>query len=106
MTRAELEGVTAAFTTALTALTEQMTALTMQMTNMRNNTNRGGDRRGEQNRTPRGRGKRPVVADSSSSEEEEVFEEERSEEGNNSFKHDYRVKADIPISNVFKEKGV
>ncbi|KMT17812.1 hypothetical protein BVRB_2g033510 [Beta vulgaris subsp. vulgaris] len=64
---------------------------------MQTNNNRGGDRRAEPNRTPRGRGKRTVVADSSSSEEEEVFEEEQSEEGNNSFKHDYRVKADIPL---------
>ncbi|XP_057247959.1 uncharacterized protein LOC104884719 [Beta vulgaris subsp. vulgaris] len=97
VTRADLEGVTAAFITTLTALTEQMTALTTQMNNMQNNTNQGRDRRGEQNRTPRGRGKRTVVADSSSYEEEEVFEEECSEEGNNSFKHDYRVKADIPL---------
>ncbi|XP_057250722.1 uncharacterized protein LOC130591424 [Beta vulgaris subsp. vulgaris] len=97
VTRVDLEGVTADFTTALTALTEQMTALTAQENSMQNYTNRGGDRRGEQNRTPRGRGKRTVVADSSSSEEEEVFEEEQSEEDNKSFKHDYRVKADIPL---------
>ncbi|KMS96520.1 hypothetical protein BVRB_8g202130 [Beta vulgaris subsp. vulgaris] len=97
VTRADLEGVTAAFTTTLTALTEQMTALTTQMNNMQNNTNQGRDRRGEENRTPWGRGKRTVVADSSSSEDEEVFEEERSEEGNNFLKHDYRVKGDISL---------
>ncbi|KMT01802.1 hypothetical protein BVRB_9g210840 [Beta vulgaris subsp. vulgaris] len=50
----------------------------------------------ETNKTPRRRGKRTVVADSSSSEEE-VFEEECSDEGNNFHKHDYRVKADIPL---------
>ena len=92
MTRADLEGVTAAFTTTLTALTEQMTTLTTQVSNIQNNMNKKGDRRGKSSR-----GKRTILADSSSSEEEESLEDDRSDEGNQYHKHDYRVKADIPL---------
>lgn len=69
-TRADLEGITAAFTTSLTALTNQMTALTTQLNNnaANNNINQRRDMREEHNN--RQRGGVNQAGDSSSSEEE------------------------------------
>lgn len=47
MTTTDLEGVTAAFTMAFTALIDHVSALTIQVNNMQNNNLNQGDRLGE-----------------------------------------------------------
>ena len=88
VTRAELEGLSA----AITALTNQVAGLATQMNNLvaNNNDNQGGDRR-EQNWRPRA-----IInqaGSSSSSEEEESVDEEEDHQN----RQDYRVKVDIPL---------
>nr|GFC27389.1 hypothetical protein [Tanacetum cinerariifolium] len=83
LTRADLEGITAAFTAALTTLTTNFTTLL-------NENNRRRDREGE--RTRRNRNNNNHIASESSSEEEEEDEEPR----NNRDDQGYRIKADIP----------
>ncbi|XP_058769117.1 uncharacterized protein LOC131642988 [Vicia villosa] len=92
VTKADLEGITTAFTAALTALTEQMANLANQANNANNNRNRRRDRREEPIRVLRGGN---CVEDSSSDEEEPHDEEDNRRNLQNN--HDYRVKADIPL---------
>ncbi|CAL1390463.1 unnamed protein product [Linum trigynum] len=92
VTRGDIEGITAAFTTALAALTTQVTTLATQVNAIHAGRNR--DRRNQQQRRPRGgiHGQ----ADSDSSSEEEVRDDEEDDDHQRD-RNDYRVKADIPL---------
>ncbi|XP_058774997.1 uncharacterized protein LOC131649250 [Vicia villosa] len=99
VTKADLEGITTAFTTALTALIEQMANFENQANNANNNGNRRRDKRDEPIRVLRGGN---CVEDSSSDEEEPHDEEDNRRNLQNN--HDYRVKADIPL--FYRTMGV
>ncbi|XP_058784512.1 uncharacterized protein LOC131659322 [Vicia villosa] len=90
VTKADLEGITTAFTAALTALTEQIANLENQANNANNNGNRRRDRREEPIMVLRGGN----FIEDSSSDEEETYDEEVNR-GNLQNNHAYRVKADI-----------
>ena len=85
VTWADIEGITV----ALTAITEQLTALITRTNNLEAGHNQ--KRRGQEDHALRGMGRPPRTEDSSS--EEEIVEEDPGE----ASKHDYRVKADIPL---------
>ncbi|KAI5408118.1 hypothetical protein KIW84_054093 [Lathyrus oleraceus] len=77
VTRADLEGISPAFTVTLTALTKQMVNLENELNNTNNNENQRRDKGGEHVKIMRGgNNHRAVIVESLSSQEEEHYKED------------------------------
>lgn len=90
MTRADLKGISAAFTVTLTALTEQTLNLENELNNTNNNGNQRRDKGGEHVKIMRGgNNHRAVIVESLSSQEEEHYKEDVVDHGYR-HNHDYK----------------